>query len=105
MQRKIPMLLGKAYERHQRRTIGLTVCGRADGTADGRHDADADAVGPRGGQLGRGGRERYAPRLRRVDGKRLQFEMTTARQEVWLGETERRTSSVRAIAARRWRSS
>lgn len=25
MQRKIPMLLGKAYERHQRRTIGLTV--------------------------------------------------------------------------------
>lgn len=25
MQRKNPMLLGKAYERHQRHTIGLTV--------------------------------------------------------------------------------
>ena len=87
MQRKIPMLLGKAYERHQRRTIGLTVL--------------AALVVP----LTAGTMLVLMPPARAVDNWEVEgangtlhvygaltesacsLEMTTARQEVWLGET------------------
>lgn len=105
MQRKIPMLLGKAYERHQRRTIGLTVLAAlmvplTAGTMlmlmlmlmpPARAVDNWDVEGANGTLHVYGALTESACSL----------EMTTARQEVWLGRPERRTSSVRAIAARR----
>ena len=87
MQRKIPMLLGKAYERHQRRTIGLTVLAAlmvplTAGTMlmlmpSARAVDNWDVEGANGTLHVYGALTESACSL----------EMTSARQEVWLGET------------------
>lgn len=87
MQRKNPMLLGKAYECHQRRTIGLTVLAAlmvplTAGTMlmlmpPARAVDNWDVEGANGTLHVYGALTESACSL----------EMTTARQEVWLGET------------------